>query len=367
MKIVITRNKDSFGGIYRRFREFTAWCQNRHEVVGVLPFSANDEPLNYPVRTLCYKGGISRSTRVSSQKLQQASSINEILTICEKFIEQIAKDLSSESPDKVFAVDTSLGAFCVVAACKYANLSVSTIIAGIKSEEARYNSESSLPYMLAVENYCLTQSNRLIFPSLLAAEHCIFQYTGIAPFSVVHNGIADSFLHAELPILNQRSRRIGAVMRLDGVKNPHALGKIADSLQQYGYSLDLITNLSPEYKQLELNFLDNICVFPPSLSDEDLLGFYGQRCALVCPSKFETYGNVAMESIAAGIPAVITDRMGVCEVYRKLGLEHLIVAVDDIEKIVERLIVAEPISLAVREHLRNEFSWGAVCSRLIED
>jgi glycosyltransferase involved in cell wall biosynthesis len=72
-----------------------------------------------------------------------------------------------------------------------------------------------------------------------------------------------------------------------------------------------------------------------------------------------------MEAIAAGSPAVITSRVGVAEVFRDLGLGDLIVEVDDVEGTVERLVAARPIEDTVRDRLRGEFRWPAVCERIV--
>ncbi|MFZ4701104.1 MAG: glycosyltransferase family 4 protein [Candidatus Methylumidiphilus sp.] len=358
MKIAIARGEGCFGGIFRRFRELSAWCQGRHETVGLMPLGQDDVSLDWPVRTLCYN-----RLRHIRPDLLRADSIDGVLAACDRLIERIAADLRTESPDKVLAVDTDLKGLCVVAACRRAGFPVTTFVAGVSSEEAGRDRGRPPPFVALVERYCLEQSDRLIFPSLFVAEYCAAKHLGMAPFSVVHNGIADTFLQAERPA--HGSRAIGAVMRLSWVKNPEALGRIAEALQQRGYSLDLITDTDAKSRPADLKVLANVNLVEPTLSDESLADFYGRRRAVVCPSRFEASGNVPMESIAVGTPAVITDRMGIGELFRNFGLGHLIVPVGDVEGAVERLVDAEPVPLPVRERIRAEFSWQAVCPRLV--
>ena len=358
MKIAIARGEGCFGGIFRRFRELSAWCQGRHETVGLMPLAREDGSLDWPVRTLCYS-----RLRHIRPNLLRAESINGVLDACEGLIERMASDLRTECPDKVLAVDTDLKGLCVVAACHRAGLPVTTFVAGVSSEEAGRERGRPQPFVALAERYCLEQSDRLIFPSLFVAEYCAAKHLGMAPFAVVHNGIADTFLRTERPLHD--SRAIGAVMRLSWVKNPEALGQIADMLNRRGYSLDLISDADAKSQPADLKVLANVNLVEPTLSDESLARFYGLCRAVVCPSRFEASGNVPMESIAVGTPAVITDRMGIGELFRSLGLGHLIVPVGDVEGAVDRLVSAEPIPQPVREFLRTEFSWQAVCPRLV--
>jgi glycosyltransferase involved in cell wall biosynthesis len=172
----------------------------------------------------------------------------------------------------------------MVAACRRIGLPVTTFVAGIASEEAGLERRRSPPYVSAVERYCLECSDRLIFPSLFVAEYCASKHPGMAPFTVVHNGIAETFLRATGAAPDPRA--IGAVMRLSWIKNPEALGRIAEALNQRGYSLDLITDMDGKKHPAELKALSNVRLHEPTLSDDGLADFYGRRRAIVCPSRF---------------------------------------------------------------------------------
>ena len=39
---------------------------------------------------------------------------------------------------------------------------------------------------------------------------------------------------------------------------------------------------------------------------------------VLCPSLFETYGNIAQESLASGTPALINKNMGIRETYERI-------------------------------------------------
>jgi glycosyltransferase involved in cell wall biosynthesis len=214
----------------------------------------------------------------------------------------------------------------------------------------------------AVEQYCVEQSDALIFPSRFAATFCAKSYPKMAPFRVIYNGISNTFF--EETGSSRNPRKIGSVMRLTGIKNPQMLGKIADELYQLNYRVELVTCLPKPYSKPK--YLDHVHVVAQMPAVDGVAGFYGSCGAIVCPSKFEASGNVPMESLASGTPAIVTKQMGVAELFDQLDLSHLVVSVDDVDTTVERVLAARPISPSVRKHLRREFTWSKVCKDIID-
>lgn len=355
MKVAIARGPGQFGGIYRRFRELCAYCAGRHEVVGLLLLADSDETVSEPVRTLAYGRG------ALSVALARAETIDDVLAGCEPLIARLARDLSLERPDRVLAADTDLKGLSVVAACRRAGVPVTTHVASIAHMDAAFAARPSMRMMPEVERYCLEQSDRLIFPSAFAADACAARVPLMAPHLVIHNGIAASFLQPA-PFA-PAARRIGAVMRMSAIKNPQGLARIAGALAGRGYALDVVTTLPRGASPLAS--LGNVSIVEPTLCSDTLATFYRTHEAIVCPSLFEASGNVPMEAVAAGAPAVITDRMGTAEVFRELGLGHLVVGVNDIDATVARLVGAEPIPEAIRARVRSAYAWPAVCARIM--
>jgi glycosyltransferase involved in cell wall biosynthesis len=355
MKIAIARGPGLFGGIFRRFRELCAYCEGRHEVLGILPFAEQDGEIQLPVRTLTF------AYHNVSVHMLRAHTIDDVLRAFEPLTEKIAEALKRERPDKILAVDTDLKGVCVIAACKRAGLPVTTFVAGLASLVDAYSRKPSERFMPAVEQYCVEASDKLIFPSRASAEYCKERYPKMAPFTVIHNGIASTFLNAERA--ETESRRIGAVMRLEGIKNPELLGRIADGLRSHGHELELVTAV-PKPWQLP-TYLRRIPIVPPTSCNDDLARFYAGCKAIVSPSRFECSGNVPMEAIAVGTPPVITEQMGISELFHELGLSHLVVDVDDVDGTIDRLVTAEPIPVGIREHVRRTYSWPSRCERII--
>jgi glycosyltransferase involved in cell wall biosynthesis len=351
---VVARGPGQFGGIFRRFRELCEYCEGRHELLGVMPMAESDETLDQPVRTLSYA-----RAHVSAD-IFRAESVGAIFEACEAIIDRLARDLRQENPDKVLAADTDLKGLCVIEACHRAGFAVTTLVAGLSSLEAEFDSRSGLRFMPLVEQFCLERSDRLIFPSQFAANYCAARFRCMAPYTVIRNGIADTFLQAPAP--NPEPRRIGAVMRTSGIKNPDMLGAVAERLRERGFSIDLVTGAAPRSRLAQLSA---IRLLPQTTCTATLANFYGGCQAILSPSHFEVSGNVPLEAIASGTPAVITDRMGVREIFDELGMQHLVVAVGDIDGAADRLANAEPVPQPVRDYLREAYSWPTVCARIV--
>jgi glycosyltransferase involved in cell wall biosynthesis len=179
---------------------------------------------------------------------------------------------------------------------------------------------------------------------------------------VIYNGIADEFFSA--PPDARDPKLVGAVMRLSAIKNPAALGKVARALAPRGTRVELVTDTTRARPAL-LQAVAGVQVVAPTTSTAALAAFYSRCRAIVCPSRFEASGNVPMEALAAGVPAVITSRMGIAELFRDLGLGNLVVDVDDIGATVDRLESAEPIGDDLRRRLQDEFRWPVVAERVI--
>ncbi|MDC3957714.1 glycosyltransferase family 4 protein [Polyangium jinanense] len=358
MKVAIARGAHEYGGIYRRFRELCAYCNGRHELLGLLLLGESDAPVATPVRTLSYA-----ASHVEMSTLMHARSIDEVLGACEGIIKRVVADLERERPDKVMATDTDLKGLCVIAACRRLGLKATAFVAGLSSLESAYGGHRVLSaVMTLVERYCLEKADALIFPSRRTAELCAGRYPEMAPYHVIYNGIAEPFLHHPGPA--PEGRRIGAVMRLYAIKNPEMLGKIVGPLDERGFSLELVADVKG--KQRALHALGATKIREPMLDTPSLANFYAGCHAVVVPSRFEVSGNVPMEAIAVGTPAVITEEVGIAEIYHTVGLSHLIVPVDDVAATVERLVHAEPVPPAAREHLRKNCSWTAACERILD-
>lgn len=102
--------------------------------------------------------------------------------------------------------------------------------------------------------------------------------------------------------------------------------------------------------------------------------FYRKINVVIAPSHFETFGNVAMEAIAVGTPALVSKRMGVYEVFTRLGLDDLILDFNDIEGVIRRIdeiiqnnaTIPPKIRKLIAELIAEFYSWDTVVKRYLE-
>jgi glycosyltransferase involved in cell wall biosynthesis len=106
--------------------------------------------------------------------------------------------------------------------------------------------------------------------------------------------------------------------------------------------------------------------FTGRLTDAELVAEYAGAAFTVVPTRqLEGFGLIALESLAAGKPPIVTDNGGLPDAVRGLD-ESLIVRTDDREALADRIrrgLAGEiPDASACRAHAA-EFSWPAVAQR----
>jgi len=105
------------------------------------------------------------------------------------------------------------------------------------------------------------------------------------------------------------------------------------------------------------------------LCDSRIETYYHAADAFIMRSAYETFCMAALEAMAAGIPVIITNRMGICDLVRD-GDHGIVVPADAGEDVVAAAIVrltdpslrarmGERASAVARAH-----DWGAVTARL---
>lgn len=356
MKIALARGPGKFGGIFRRFRALAEYCESqRHDAVGLQLLAAQDGVESEPIRTITF------GTRSIPADLWRATTSVEVLDSLSPLIDRVAISIASAKCDSVLAADTDLKGLIVVAASRRAGVPVTTFVASVASHDAAFEGHAATRFMPDVERYCLAESDHLIFPSRMAMEECSRSGVAMPPSTVIYNGIADEFFAASG---DRDHSLVGAVMRLKAIKNPAALGRIARALNARGVRVELVAD-GGHARPATLRAIDGVRLVPATTDTLSLARFYRRCRAVMCPSHFEASGNVPMEALASGTPAVVTRRMGISEIFPELGLAHLVVDVDDIDASVERLLAASPMTSELRQHLQREFNWPAVCERIL--
>jgi len=130
------------------------------------------------------------------------------------------------------------------------------------------------------------------------------------PVFPMHRGV-DSHLFSPLKrVACDRIFRLGYVGRLRPEKNVRFLAKIEDSLQRdgLGHYRFLIVGDGSERNWLQRNLRQ--ADFTGELYGEALARAYADMDLFLFPSETDTFGNVIMEAMASGTPAVVTSKGG---------------------------------------------------------
>ena len=99
------------------------------------------------------------------------------------------------------------------------------------------------------------------------------------------------------------------VSRLVKEKNTELMARCFKRLRESGVKFrPLIVGLGPEEKSLRASIPD--AVFAGFLQGEDLAFAYASSDIFFFPSESETFGNVTLEAMACGLPAIVADATG---------------------------------------------------------
>jgi phosphatidylinositol alpha 1,6-mannosyltransferase len=159
---------------------------------------------------------------------------------------------------------------------------------------------------------------------------------------------------------------LGFVGRFSVEKNVALLPKVAAGLQERGIAAEwLIVGHGSEEAALRRD-LPPTTTFAGVLRGDALAEAYANMDLLIFPSHTDTFGNVVLEALASGVPAIVTPDGGPATIVR--DGETGCVAADEqfAEAVAEVLGNAERFAamrLAARNHALN-CSWGAVFDRV---
>jgi len=126
----------------------------------------------------------------------------------------------------------------------------------------------------------------------------------------MYRGVDTSLFNPARRVRNDDGFVIGYVGRLTVEKNIHFLAELEKMLIDTGLTnfRFLIVGQGAEEGWLKTNMCN--ATFTGVLSGEALASAYANMDVFAFPSRTDTYGNVVLESLASGVPAVVTDSGG---------------------------------------------------------
>jgi len=122
----------------------------------------------------------------------------------------------------------------------------------------------------------------------------------------------------------------------------------------------MVSNINEKSKLRKKLSKADIKIFS-TMDTQHLRDFYRDRSIIISPSFFETYGNVPIESVATGTPALINNNMGVAEIFKKHNIHNYITDFDDVYDVVSRIDKFKKyrVNKDIRESLRK-YLWDSI-------
>lgn len=168
--------------------------------------------------------------------------------------------------------------------------------------------------------------------------------------------------------------------RIDGIKGLETLIKAMEIIKKMavcdGLKLNIIgcENITYNYQQMlktmvgDLSLEENI-TFLPKCSGADLMMHYWRASATILPSKYESFGLVALESLACNTPVIVTEKCGVANLVAGICADWVI-PVDDpsaIAEIVSRIFAGEFTELVLSSVLPKftaDYTWAKNAAKI---
>jgi glycosyltransferase involved in cell wall biosynthesis len=298
---------------------------------------------------------------------RKARSVDELRDAFAPLISEmsgIARDA-----DVVLLGGTYFVPWCLLQAARALRKPVVLCYAGILSMEISHLPQDMQETLRLMEKDFYDPGIFYIFPSELTRKTVqgIFGQE-LRKCEVVYNGVPMEFLQeGDL----KKEVAIAFVGRNTSVKNPEFLLPLSEELRKIdsAHQVHMVTSFDPNNSLLQRLRRAGVVVREP-MDTPALADFYRSTRVVISPSRFETYGNVPLEAVSSGTPALISPTMGVGEVFSMLGISGYISSFEDPREVAHRLdsIIRgnESVSPEVRERIRKNLTWDRAISRYLE-
>lgn len=299
--------------------------------------------------------------------LLNIDSLKDLENEYQDITDTFKKIISKEKPDLIVLNGTYFVPWCLYLAAKSFNIPIVLHYHGIITKETESWDSHSHLLMKAMEKTFDNSRIQYIFPSKLAKEVVENQVFGhkISNSAILHNSISSHFFDVNTKGI---PANIGIVNRWTEVKNPNFVMDFAkyNTDNKGQFKMNLITDVKDISKK-DMSRLKSVKV-RPGMSSFNLSKFYGTMGTIICPSVFESYGNVPQEAVASGTPALIGNNMGIAEVFRKIGLEDFIVDFDSVKNVYDKIkeVSNHRVKKGVRAAMKNELSSDMVNTKLLK-
>ncbi len=366
--------KDVFGGIHTHLREHVN-LSPQHDFY-ILELCESRE---YPQTSNLHVNRINSSTGFSNIKgmLNGAESIEDLKKRGEGLIQEYQKNIKEINPDVILLLGTSLPSYFLLNAvvregCLDKILhSYSGVVEMERGGYARKLQGLLDMFGKEFTSEQIRDNVVYIFPS----EHCKnvvekLHRVKLENSYIIPNGVSDEFLNNSLRI-PPKELSLGYVGRFSPVKNPDFFMNLKDEINEpvlLKIVTDIVTATNSKGGSSLLQKMNKgeVLYFHPRHAHE-LSKFYKRELSTtVIPSLFETFCNVATESIISGTPVLLSDRAGVREVFERYGLEDLIFSIDSRESFSSAMDFAKSMDFRINPELSREMYFELSWDKIIE-
>lgn len=373
MKILTNTQSVQIGGITQYLASFQQFLeknkQNVHLIgTDIIRKYTTDKKLLYKRQTDGQATIITQE--VSIRKIQgvlpNMKSVSDIEDEYQNIIDIFKKLIREETPDLIVINGTYFIPWCLYLAAKEFRIPIILHYHGIITKETETWDYHSRSLMKQMEQTFDNSRLYYIFPSNLAKEIVENEVFGhrIHQSAVLPNPIPAHFF--DVNVLGD-VRNVGIVARWTDIKNTDFIKKFSELNQKNHnfFKINMVTDID-QIPNEDKGISKMINLHPP-MSAYELGKFYGMMGTIICPSIFETYGNVPQEAIATRTPALIGSGMGIAEVFHKVGLDYLITDFSSVENVHEKVkeVAKLGVSDKVRKKLKKTLSSDRVYSQLI--
>jgi len=377
MKILTNARFTKIAGIAQALSSFLNFVQEsdkeKTNVVGVDIVQKERNEQSFATETI-EEGKFKKiTTKIDIPKLSDAveasANIEEFKSKFGEVIEGYKKAIESESPDIILINGTFYAPWCLLLASKQTKIPTVLHYHGSISKETSHFKEKSRSLMLEMEKTFDSGSTFYIFPSNLTKETVEKEVFGHAVNSsaVLPNAIPLHFFDAKAQVNKANKKKVGMVGRWTRVKNPEFFKRLALYNQKKGgrFSIHAVTDLKRNSEDKQM--LNGLVKFRRPVENEFMAKFYQEMGSIICPSHFETYGNVAQEALACGTPALVGANMGVSETFQNLGLNNWIIDFNSLPAVYKKMeeVSGEVVPTEVRDKMREMYSPAAVHGQML--
>jgi glycosyltransferase involved in cell wall biosynthesis len=307
-------------------------------------------------------------TRNPNNIYRMSGSIEELRSNFEPLIEEISGIV--READVVLLGGTYFVPWCVLQAARRERKPAVLCYAGILSMEITHLPHEMQRTLRLMEQDFYDPNIFYIFPSQLTRKTVqeIFRRP-LESSEVVYNGVPPEFLAIEGP--SRKVTQVAFVGRNTPVKNPEFLLRLKSALDSMhrDYVVKMVTGIDPQNRLIKELKRAGVVVLEP-LGTDELARFYASTAMVISPSRFETFGNVPLEALSTGTPALVSSNMGVSEVFSSLGMNELVTDFGDAREVAGRIEEAvergESVPESVRRKIRAELSWPRVIRRYLD-